>query len=282
MPLRHIPRPGLRSPRLSPKLALDLARQLDPGRLMTSAGLDPPESWQQEVLLSRHRRIALLCSRQIGKSTTCAVIALHQAMYRDNISVLLVSPSQSQSDLLFEKVKAIFNGLEDKPVDGRAIQGRLELENRSRIISLPGNEATIRGHTAHLLIVDEAAMVSEKLFAAVRPMVAATSGQIIALSTPQGKRGFFYDACNSAAWQCIRVTAEQSTRLSPEDLEMERMSMDSLAFNREFLCEFVDETEQLFSTELIEAMFDPAVEPLIERAPMEHRFDDKLGIPVFR
>ena len=126
-------------------------------------------------------------------------------------------------------------------------------------------------------------MVSDKLFAAVRPMVAATRGQIIALSTPQGKRGFFYEACtNSAAWQCIRVTAEESIRLNPEDLEVERQSMDALSFNREFMCEFADESEQYFSSEIIEAMFDPAIEPLIERAPMEHRFDDKLGIPVFR
>src|SRR5215212_11177863 len=136
MPWRRILKPGSLPPRLSPKLARDLAQQLDPSRLMTSAGLDPPEPWQQELLLSQHKRIALLCSRQIGKSTSCAIIALHQAMYRDNISVLLVSPSQSQSDLLFDKVKDLFNQLADKPVAGRAIQGRLEFQNRSRIISL--------------------------------------------------------------------------------------------------------------------------------------------------
>ena len=129
-------------PRLLPKLARDLAQQLDPSRLMTNAGLDPPEPWQQELLLSQHKRIALLCSRQIGKSTSCAILALHQAMYRDNISVLLVSPSQAQSNLLFEKVKQFLDRLPDKPVGVRVIQGRLEFQNRSRIISLPGNEAT--------------------------------------------------------------------------------------------------------------------------------------------
>src|SRR5215212_1216875 len=136
MPLRRIPMLGSQLPPLSRNLARDLAQQLDPSRLMTNAGLDPPELWQQELLLSQHKRIALLCSRQIGKSTSCAILALHQAMYRENISVLLVSPSQSQSDLLFEKVKDLFNQLADKPVAGRAIQGRLEFQNRSRIISL--------------------------------------------------------------------------------------------------------------------------------------------------
>src|SRR4051794_19870852 len=143
MPLRRIPMLGSQLPPLSRNLARDLARQLDPSRLMTSAGLDPPEPWQQELLLSQHKRIALLCSRQIGKSTSCAIIALHQAMYRDNISVLLVSPSQSQSDLLFEKVKQVFDRLPERPVGARVIQGRLEFQNGSRIISLPGNEATV-------------------------------------------------------------------------------------------------------------------------------------------
>ena len=283
MPLRSIPKPGLQPRRLSPRLARDLARQLDPGRLMTSAGLDPPEPWQQELLLSQQRRIALLCSRQIGKSTICAVIAVHEAIYRDNITVLLVSPSQNQRDLLFEKVKAIFNALDDPPAGTRAIQGRLQLKNGSRIISLPGNEQTIRGHSAHLIIVDEAAIVSDKLFDTIRPMVAATRGRIIALSTPHGKRGFYYDACtNSNVWQCIRVTAEQSQRLSPEYVEAERRDMDAFAFNREFMCEFADESEQMFSTELIDAMFDPAVEPLTERAPMAFDFDDKLRMRVYR
>src|SRR3954447_681919 len=125
MPLRRIPKPGSLLPRLSPRLARDLAQQLDPSWLMTNAGLDPPELWQQELLLSQHKRIALLCSRQIGKSTSCAIIALHQAMYRDNIGVLLVSPSQAQSNLLFEKVKQFLDRLPERPVGVRTIQGRL-------------------------------------------------------------------------------------------------------------------------------------------------------------
>jgi hypothetical protein len=48
---------------------------------------------------------------------------------------------------------------------------RLELENGSRVISLPGNEKTVRGlASVDLIVIDEAARVDDELLAATRPM----------------------------------------------------------------------------------------------------------------
>jgi hypothetical protein len=53
------------------------------------------------------------------------------------------------------------------------------------------NEATIRGFSGVApLIVDEASRVSDELYQAIRPMLAASGGEILLLSTPFGKRGF--------------------------------------------------------------------------------------------
>ena len=69
----------------------------------------------------------------------------------------------------------------------------IELETGSRIVSLPGREATIRGFSGvHLLVVDEAARVADELYQAVRPMLAVSGGRIVLLGTPFGKRGFFF------------------------------------------------------------------------------------------
>jgi hypothetical protein len=54
------------------------------------------------VLRSRASWILLNCCRQIGKSTTTALVALHTAIY-DSGLVLLVSPSLRQSKELFAK-----------------------------------------------------------------------------------------------------------------------------------------------------------------------------------
>ena len=57
----------------------------------------------------------------------------------------------------------------------------LALPNGSRIVGLPGNEATVRGFSAvSLLLVDEAARVSDDLYLAIRPMLAVSDGDAVA------------------------------------------------------------------------------------------------------
>jgi hypothetical protein len=76
MPLRRLPKPRLWTP--SPLLApifRDVAAALDPARLLESAGLEPPEPWQRNVMRSVAKRLAVLCPRQSGEkhdgSGTC-------------------------------------------------------------------------------------------------------------------------------------------------------------------------------------------------------------------
>jgi hypothetical protein len=176
---------------------------------------------------------------------------------------LIVSRAKRQSDLLFEKVIDIFEAIPDKPTGARVMAGRLELPNGSRIISLPGNERTVRGLSADLVVVDEAAQVPDKLFNAVVPIVAARNGRIIALSTPYGQRGFFYKACQpGSGWTLIKTKVEESRRLSSEALEEARRTLeDPHAYRQEFECEFLGDSTLYFSPELIAAAFDASVEP---------------------
>src|SRR5205814_433566 len=92
---------------------------------------------------------------------------------------------------------------------------RLELANGSRVVSLPGTEGTVRGFSGvALLIIDEAARVADALYAAVRPMLAVSRGRLVALSTPFGQRGWFYDAWHSnEEWERVRVTAPECPRI---------------------------------------------------------------------
>ncbi len=278
MPLRIIPppaRPSLR--RLAPDLARQLAVALNPAVLMREAGLDPPEPWQQEVLLSIDPRLAVLCPRQAGKSTTVAVVALHFAMHNARSTVLVVSPGQRQSDLLVRKIVEVFNGLPRKP-NATPLRTRIEFANGSRILSLPGCERTIRGHSADLVLIDEAAQVPDSLYQqAIFPMVASTGGRIIALSTPYGRQGFFFCACTKdERWKCVTVTAYDSARISAGMMEEASQALDDHAFRQEFLCEFVSHDEQFFPSELIEAALDASIEPFSERVS-EPRFVDGVG-----
>jgi len=65
-------------------------------------GLDP-DSWQLDVLRSQASRILLNCSRQSGKSTVTALLAVHTAHYQNDALVMLLSPTLRQSGELFKK-----------------------------------------------------------------------------------------------------------------------------------------------------------------------------------
>jgi hypothetical protein len=62
------------------ELVSDLAAALDPIVLAQQAGLEP-DPWQADVLRSTAPRVLLNCSRQSGKSTVSALLALHTALY---------------------------------------------------------------------------------------------------------------------------------------------------------------------------------------------------------
>jgi hypothetical protein len=242
--------------------ARDLTRMLDPAQLMRDAGMEP-DGWQESVLNSDARRLLLLCSRQSGKSTTCAALAVNQAIYDPGL-VLLIAPAQRQSSELFRKVTDVYRRLPDVPRIVQESAMRLELANGSRIIALPGTEGTIRGYSgAKTVIVDEASRVDNALFAAVRPMLATTQGRFVALTTPYGKRGWFYDAWEyGEGWHRTKVTANDCPRIDPQWLDEERRLIGDWQFRQEYLCEFVDTDEQFFSSALIEAALTDEVEPL--------------------
>src|SRR5581483_3403311 len=132
-------------------------------------------------------------SRQAGKSSVTAVLAVHVAVYQPGSLVLMLSPAQRQSAELFRKAIDVYRALgRPVPASSETVL-RLELENGSRIVALPGKESTIRGFSGvKLLAIDEAARVPDELYLAVRPMLAVSGGRIIALSTPFGKRGWWH------------------------------------------------------------------------------------------
>ncbi len=144
-------------------LAADLRLALDRVAFASELGVEP-DPWQERLLRSSSDRVLLNCSRQSGKSTMSAVIALHRALYHPGSLILCLAPALRQSQELFGKIAGFYRDLA-RPV---APQGErklsLELENGSRIVTLPGSEKTIRGFSgASLLLVDEAARVADEL-----------------------------------------------------------------------------------------------------------------------
>jgi hypothetical protein len=217
-----------------------LALALDPARILTAQGLTP-DPWQQELLFQPRRQVLLNCSRQSGKSSVAAALALHTALFRRGSLILLVSPSLRQSNELFRKALDGYQAI-GRPLPCRAAsQSRLELINNSRIVSLPGREETVRSFSkVNLLVIDEAARVPDDLYRALRPMLAVSRGRLVCLSTPFGRRGFFHQEWSDprADWQRIEVPWQQCPRIAPEFIAAERLALGDSWVRQEYECSF--------------------------------------------
>lgn len=247
--------PSLPDPDLAPVSRVDLAR---------AAGIEP-DDWQRRVLESEARKLMLNCCRQSGKSTTAALVAVHEAVYTPGALILMLAPSMRQSGELFRTCLRLMKQIE-APLPAILAESalRLELENGSRIIALPGSESTTRGYgAASTVILDEAARVPDALVAAVRPSLATTNGRLIALSTPAGRRGFFFlEWTNGEGWERSSVVASDVSRISPAFLADELRLLGPRRFEEEYCGVFHDADSAVFASELIERALSAEVQPL--------------------
>lgn len=253
-------------------IASDLRMALDAATFASDALGFVPDEWQARVLRWTGKQLLMNCARQSGKSHTAAILAAHRALYFADSLILVVSPSERQSREFFIKVGDCFDRLAVKPVFTEDNKLSCVLANHSRIVSLPGSEKTVRGFSAvDLLLIDEAARVPDELYAAVRPMLAVSAGALVALSTPFGKRGWFFEAWENggASWERVKVTASENPRIAPAFLAEEKAAMPPLFFQSEYECEFVETIDQVFSYELVLSALSSSVKPMFDATPGE-------------
>ncbi|MBI4470953.1 MAG: hypothetical protein HY650_16685 [Acidobacteria bacterium] len=232
---------------------------------MQAAGM-VADDWQRSLLASTADRVLMLCGRQVGKSTTAAVLAAHRAAFWERSTVLIVGPGLRQAQELFAKALSFLRALAPS-VDLESESAlRVELSNRSRIFALPGGSCdTVRGYTASLVVIDEAARVADSLFHAVTPMTATARGRTVALSTPSFKWGWFHkEWTEGVGWERFRVTSAECSRIPKEFLNEQRRTMPARVFEQEFNCEFSEPENAAFDLDLIEQCVSEEVRPLFE------------------
>ena len=231
---------------------------LDPVEMARRMGFEP-DARQAAVLRSTARQGILNCTRQWGKSTTAAAMALHRAVSRAGALVVVVSPSQKQSAELVMKAREMAGRIGLKVVSDRVHAISMVLPNGSRILGMPGNAVTVRGLSkVSLLLIDEASQVTEAMYAAVRPSLAVSGGDLWLMSTPWATRGFFYEAWEHGGpdWERVMVKATDCPRIPAEWLEKERRQLGNQAFHREYMAEFLQDEAAAFEQELVEGALD--------------------------
>ena len=150
-------------------------------------------------------------------------------------------------------MKEIKDSVQGKPFYHKCndIKRMITFKNKSeiRLFSAEQGEEALRGYTCELLIIDEAAYISDNIIDCILPYVNVSDGPVLMFSTPNNKAGRFYEYYVSNDANVFRydwAIYDMSMLLSAAKLEMYRKTMDALKFKTDYLGQFLDNESQFF------------------------------------
>jgi len=277
-------------------LSRSLSATVDPSRYLESLGFTPYE-WQKEVLRPGCNRLILNCARQSGKSTVVAAKVVHRAKYFPGSLIMLFAPTENQAVELMEKI-SVFIGFDEEIILVRDSSATKKFLNGSRIRAFSASPKSARGFSdPDIIIFDEAAYVEDALYFTVRPMMTGGKTDLILLSTPFGKEGFFYQTWtrDSDIWKKVLVRPKDimhrvmphrypefddhefiqsqaamginafiSPRHKDEFLLEEYEVMQEHWYMQEYGCEFRDKIGSVFNTGLFNESYTSGMETIDE------------------
>lgn len=204
------------------------------------------------------RYLVLSYSRQCGK-TVLAEILLIEQLFISNTFSAYISPTFQLGRKVFKEICQL---LENSGVIKKANATTLTIESTyGATLQFFSAEAytAIRGTTVSgILIIDEAAYIKDVLpngenfwGNVVMPLTKAMRPLVVMISTPCGKRGFFYDfylkavAGEKGVFQLTRTIYDDSL-VTEEEIEDIKKSIPEIAFRQEFEVEFLDNALTVF------------------------------------
>ena len=203
-------------------------------------------------LPARFRIVA--AGRRWGKSKMAAHLALEHALENPGATVWWVSPSYQQSNAYgFDKMEPFVSPDVVADTPKRTEPRAFTLNNGSTVsFRSAEREDSLRGPGIDFLVIDEAGSVPRRAWVEeLRPALADTQGQMLAIGTPRG-RNWFYDwyqrgqSPDHPNVGSVRAPTEQNPHVPAGEIEDAREDMPDRKFNQEFRAEFVDDTGGVF------------------------------------
>lgn len=190
--------------------------------------------------------------RQKGKSMMCENILALASLSTPHQKSGFIAPTLRQAKPLY---KDIVRSLKPLIMESNGSDLDLTFINGSSISFMSAEQGdNLRGFTVSehgILIIDEAAYISDDVFYAVTPFVNANNAPILCVSTPRFRSGFFYDFYQDGLahkdgihsydfndWPNPYITAER--------LAMLKRKMPLNLFRADYLGEWMEATSDLF------------------------------------
>lgn len=205
-----------------------LEERVDPTALFERVVGGPCDHWQRQLLTSTAPFAMCLASRRIGKSQTTGVLAAQTVAAPDR-TVLILSPTLSQSTLLFKKCLQAWQAMALPIQKTRLTQQVMELENGSAIVCVPAGQdgESARGwgvKNGGILIYEEGAFIGDAVYDATLPI--REEGGLIRLITTPGRKGGFAHR--------LWMENEEVEKITARSTDLPRMA-EKVAFDRRFM-----------------------------------------------
>ncbi len=233
-----------------------------------------PTYYQKEFMDHPAERKAFVAGRQVGKSRVASWMALHFAVTHPNTTTLVTADALRQSSELFQTIQGEIGESEmSDEMWGieRQTQTIMEFDNGSRIMCVPtgrsGNK--IRGFTADMVIVDEAAFIEDHIFEDVlEPMMFVSDGKMVLISTPFGKSGYFYQKATDPNWystyeerdgEMRGISSYDNPHASEEKIDDFMSGKTQVTIDQEVYGRFTEDANSFFSQDLVKSCVDSNV-----------------------
>lgn len=217
---------------------------------------------QQEAYAIMHEKdtqfLIARWSRQCGK-TVFAEIMMIEYLCKKNTFNAYISPTFAQGKKVFAELTQL---LENTGIIAKANAQDLKIDtvygSTLKFFSME-SPTSIRGNTiSGLLVLDEAAFFpvqlsdgSDPWYNVIFPIIKARKPKVLVISTPNGKVGMYHNLYlkalnNDAGYRELTATIYDDTLMKPEEIEELKNGYPPLAWQQEFMVEFLDNALTVF------------------------------------
>jgi PBSX family phage terminase large subunit len=205
--------------------------------------------------LEQNRFWVHIAGRRTGKSYGAAILAFAKLL-EPNQQVMVVAPNFSLSSIIWDYVTDLITqlGVECERFNQKDKIVKLINGSVFRLLSA-NNRDSLVGRAANLLIVDEAAIITndEYFVRDLRPALSTfTDSRCLWISTPRGKANYMYDYYMRGQnpefeeWGSDIYTWRSNPKLSEKDIEEAKRSMTRALYLQEYECEWTTTESQIY------------------------------------
>ena len=225
--------------------------------------------------MSNNRKVILLASRQVGKTTLMTIYALWVACFESDKNVVIVANKESTAKEIYKRVQMAYTELPGwlKPGVDNWGQTGAQFANGSRIWISTTTGSSARGTTINCLILDELAFIEpesilEEFWRSVYPTISrAKTSKVLIASTPNGTGNLFHRLVEQAGddeseFQLETVMWNEIPGRDENFMKTQIAELGSIeSFEQEYCCKFLDSGDAAIDDSVFKRMAAECMEP---------------------